>query len=451
VFKRGAATLTSTTRLTNMGSISGGIEQHMTTLADTSAPVDVGVRAARYLLIATLLAMLVSTSLTVGLEFAVYAVFLYFPSLRQRLWFVVRQPAALALLIFLAIIVIGTLHGMAPWPSRLGQVSGWRKALLFLFAAAVFDDQESKRELTGIYFAVCLIASLLALMTFVFDIQIHRDIGRGILIHNYATQSFVFSIAAGVAAIALLNRKQFEDDLLLKHWLVAAIAIVLFILDIAFVSQGRSGYLALVVMAGTLGVMLGGQSRRAKVLSGIGVLAIMLAVLAASGQVRSRITQAIDEMQSVEHSPHLTSAGIRVVLWKNTWRMIGDHPVLGVGTGSFHEAYQKYVEGGTGWQSSEATDPHNQYLKIWAEQGAAGLLALLAFIVAALTTKGITPYRELGVAILLAASASSLFNSHFSTFIEGRMAWFWVGALVMNGAISTSGRMPRRRDDGASG
>jgi O-antigen ligase len=434
-----------------MGSIPGGSKQHMTTLAETSAPVEAGVHVARYLLIATLIAMLVSTSLTIGLEFAVYAVFLYFRSLRQRLWFVLRQPAALALTIFLAIVLIGTLHGVVSWPPRVVQIAAWRKALLFFFAAAVFDDQESKRELTGIYFAVCLIAWVLSLVTFVFQIHIYRDLSDGIVIHNYATQSFAFSIAAGIAAVALVNPRQFADDPLLKHRLVAAIATGLFILNIAFVSRGRSGYLALVVMAGTLAVMLGGQSRSTKMLSGVGVLAIMFAILAASGQVRDRVAQAIDEMRSIEYSPQPTSAGIRVVMWKNTLRMIGDHPVLGVGTGSFHDAYQKYVEGGAGWQAQEATDPHNQYLKIWAEQGAIGLLALLAFIVAALATKGIAPYRELGIAILLAMSASSFFNSHFSTFFEGRMLFFWVGALVATPVASKPLRVPRAKGVETSG
>jgi len=59
-----------------------------------------------------------------------------------------------------------------------------------------------------------------------------------------------------------------------------------------------------------------------------------------------------------------------------------------------------------------------------------GLLAILAFLALALMSPGITPYRELGIAILLAASASSLVNSHFSTFFEGRMFFFWLGALL---------------------
>jgi O-antigen ligase len=135
-------------------------------------------------------------------------------------------------------------------------------------------------------------------------------------------------------------------------------------------------------------------------------------------------------MENAEQSAKLTSGGIRVVMWRNAWQIISEHPVLGVGTGSFKTAYARRVEGTPGWQATLTGDPHNQYLKIWAEQGVFGLLAILAFLVLALMNPGITPYRELGVAVLLAASASSLVNSHFSTFFEGRMSFFWLGALL---------------------
>lgn len=49
-------------------------------LADAPKRPDMGMRAARYLLIATVLALQVSISLTGGLESAVYAAFAWFPS-----------------------------------------------------------------------------------------------------------------------------------------------------------------------------------------------------------------------------------------------------------------------------------------------------------------------------------------------------------------------------------
>jgi O-antigen ligase len=412
------------------------------TIAQVREPADIGVRAARYLLVATLLAIQVSSSITVGFEFAVYAVFAWFPSLRERLWYVLQQRASRALLAFLLVVMITTLYGEAPWADRIGQLAGWRRALLFFFAAAAFDDEEGKRELAGIYFAFCLIALAASVITFVSKEKIYKDIGYGIVIHNYAAQSFAFSLAVGIAVVALRDRATFAADPLLRHRPVALLAIVGFIADIAFVLPGRSGYVSLIIVAATLAVTLGAGSRRARVAVAAGVVASMVGVLSTSGLVRERVTVALAEMENAEQSAKLTSGGIRVVMWKNAWQIISEHPVLGVGTGGFKTAYARRVEGTAGWQATLTGDPHSQYLKIWAEQGVFGLLAILAFLAVALVSPGVTPYRELGVAVLLAAAASSLVNSHFSTFFEGRMFFFWLGALLSAPVPSGTLRKP---------
>jgi O-antigen ligase len=177
-------------------------------------------------------------------------------------------------------------------------------------------------------------------------------------------------------------------------------------------------------------VTLGVGSRRARIAVAAGVVASMVGILSTSGLVRQRVTVALAEMENAEQSTTLTSGGIRVIMWKNAWHIISEHPVLGVGTGGFKTAYAQRVQGGAGWQATLTGDPHSQYLKIWAEQGVLGLIAILAFLVLTLTSPGIAPWRELGVAVLLAVSASSLVNSHFSTFFEGRMFFFWLGALL---------------------
>jgi ABC-type molybdate transport system permease subunit len=50
------------------------------------------------------------------------------------------------------------------------------------------------------------------------------------------------------------------------------------------------------------------------------------------------------------------------------------------------------------------------------------------------------PYRAVGVGLLLAICASSFFNSHFSTFTEGRLVYFWLGAMLASGG----GALPLR-------
>ena len=153
-------------------------------------------------------------------------------------------------------------------------------------------------------------------------------------------------------------------------------------------------------------------------------------VIAVSGKARDRIFRAITEMGTVEQSPKLTAMGARVVFWKNSLSVINENPMLGVGTGSFEKAYANQVKNSSGWQSRVTSDPHNQFLKIFAEQGLVGLAAFLLFMGTVLAAKVSSPYREIAVSLLLAWAATSIFSSHFSTFPEGRLIFFWLGAML---------------------
>jgi hypothetical protein len=60
-----------------------------------------------------------------------------------------------------------------------------------------------------------------------------------------------------------------------------------------------------------------------------------------------------------------------------------------------------------------------------------GLGVFLALLAVLFRQRGAPPpYRLLALGVLAAWCATSLFNSHFSTFAEGRFIWLWVGACL---------------------
>jgi O-antigen ligase len=72
----------------------------------------------------------------------------------------------------------------------------------------------------------------------------------------------------------------------------------------------------------------------------------------------------------------------RLLLWRNTSRMIADHPLIGVGINNWKLFNPPYGIGGTQFINSGLINyehPHNDYLLILAEQGPVGLLLYLAF------------------------------------------------------------------------
>jgi O-antigen ligase len=175
---------------------------------------------------------------------------------------------------------------------------------------------------------------------------------------------------------------------------------------------------------------------RAKALAGLVIAVCGVAILLASPHVRGRIADALNDIATVDQSPVGTRLGTRVVMWRNTVRMIRDHPIFGVGTGGFQDGYRAYVQGVSGWQGDETGDPHSQFLKFQGEQGVIGLGAFLFFVVGALRCRAPIPYRELAAAGLLGWCATSLANSDFSTFVEGRLVFFWLGAMLGGRQVS---------------
>jgi hypothetical protein len=127
-----------------------------------------------------------------------------------------------------------------------------------------------------------------------------------------------------------------------------------------------------------------------------------------------------------------TPMGIRAVLYENTLELVRERPWFGTGTGGFGVAYAAHVKDKySDWRVLPTVDPHNQYLFFLAEQGIVGLVAFLAFIIAALVDRGDgTRARIIAVGMLLAWCATSLLSSHFKTFSEGHLLTLFLGAML---------------------
>lgn len=71
----------------------------------------------------------------------------------------------------------------------------------------------------------------------------------------------------------------------------------------------------------------------------------------------------------------------RLILWRNTVNMIGDHPWIGVGLNNWKILNPTYGISGTQYINSGMIyyeHPHNDYMLVWAEQGILGLLLYIS-------------------------------------------------------------------------
>jgi len=396
-------------------------------VARVTAPADGGVALARILLLATMVTLLLSVTAGQVLECASYLAFACYPQLRRRLVDTLRHPVMPGFIAFAAVIVIGAFYGLASWHDSMSALIGWRRLLLMPLALAVFDDAAAKRLMLTVMAVTCVAATLVGFYVVTAGLPMLK--GFGVVFGTYVTQATVFSLVVAGCVAALMCPQAFAGHRLLGDRRIVAAVLVLLVADIVIILPGRSGYVDLVVMAVVLVTLLAPGSWRVKVAAGLGALACCGIVLVASPHVRDRVGQAITDIRTVDQGDGGGSLQQRIVMWRTTLRMIQDRPVLGVGTGAFLDGYRPFVPP-DGWQHFESSDPHNQYLKILGEQGVVGLAAFLFFIIRVLACPATTPYRQLAVAAMIAWCATSLANSHFSTFIEGRLLFFWLGAML---------------------
>jgi O-antigen ligase len=393
-------------------------------------PADGGLALARALLLADLVATPIATTVEIVIEFATYAVILVMPEPRRRALDVVRHPLVIGAFPLVAMIIIATFHGPAAWSDALLSLFGWRRMLVLPLAAAMFFDAPSKRLVLKVLVVTCVVGALVSFTTFATDVWITQRLDPGIVFHDYAVQGTTFSLAAIGCVAALVRPADFAGDRLLGNRLVMAVTLAMLVFDVVFILWGRTGAFAIVLMSGATVVFLVQGTWRIKALAGLAIVACGGLLLLASPHVRSRVADAFHEVAAVDQSDHGTRLGTRVVLWRNTARMIADHPILGVGTGGFQTAYAPYVRGVAGWQGAETGDPHNQYVKFQAEQGILGLAAFLFFIYSAFRCPAPQPWRALAAAALIGWCAISLASSEFSTHNQGRLIFFWLGAML---------------------
>lgn len=107
--------------------------------------------------------------------------------------------------------------------------------------------------------------------------------------------------------------------------------------------------------------------------------------------VRSHLTEKISAAEEYWNNPDQLNKNLqqnnnsvfdRILLARNSFRMIKSHPVLGVGLNNWKLLFPAYGVGGTEVINTGTMNfehPHNDYLLIFSEQGMLGITAYLAF------------------------------------------------------------------------
>jgi len=338
------------------------------------------------------------------------------------------------------LLAVGTLYSEIPWRSALAHL--WKYAdLLFIpvFAMAFREHQTRRNALLG--FAVAIAATivlsylirfgLLPKLAFITSDGISPTVFKLKVTHNIfvAFGAFLFLWLGSTTA----NRR------LRVLWYALAL---LAALNVLLLVQGATGYVTLAVLGLLWGVMRlerAGAIRMA--LIGAGIAAALVLIPSPFQQRIVLIWQEVQLWRSGSPAAEATSSGQRLEYYKNTLAVIKAHPLIGVGTGGFPNAYAQQVKG-TGKQ--ETHNPHNEFLNITAQIGIAGLLVLIAmFGMQWRTARQLATPMEQALArgLVMTLVSGCLVNSLLLDHAEG-LFYAWMSGLLYGGLKYPPDKLP---------
>lgn len=121
----------------------------------------------------------------------------------------------------------------------------------------------------------------------------------------------------------------------------------------------------------------------------VGIVCLALLGYFGSERVRWGVDSAVSELESVaarssaapQTNAKLGSVAARLEMWRASWMVFLEHPILGVGRGNYVEAAAEHVaEGDVHKEVMEHSHPHNAYLEVLVSKGIVGLAVFLALL-----------------------------------------------------------------------
>ncbi|AGF78909.1 O-Antigen ligase [Desulfocapsa sulfexigens DSM 10523] len=311
--------------------------------------------------------------------------------LKEKLNEIRLNPVAVAVLLFIALHIIGLL-----WSEDLALglhilKKQW-KLLLFPVLLTLVKKEHVKYYMAAFIFAIFLRACkaymvLLGIIT----------LPPSSVFLTEGTSHVTYSPMLALACYILLQNLLFASNKPIAQYLQSAL--LLFFSVTMFITVGRTGQIAFFLFIAI--TVFQYFYRRSKLQLITGLLLIPLLITAtyfSSSTFRVRTDQAYTEMQNHRLCGNTSSVGLRVWFAQNTCQLIKNNVLIGVGTGDYPAEYAKINK--TNSPTLPTTDnPHNQYLLTASQLGLFGIISLIAIFISQLVVAGrikdsLTPLRQ---------------------------------------------------------
>lgn len=391
-------------------------------MASIRESVDV---SAKWAAIAIGFSVPISVALDNVLMLAVFLLWLAGGGLKEKLRIVSESRVSLAALALIGLLAIGMFYGKASFHEALDTFGKYIDLLFVPVFLTLFRDQHARR-LAIDAFVLAMLTTLLFSYLLKFGMLHQNSILRGFqdnpyVFKLYITQNFFMAYCALILAVWSF----FEGGNRLIHVSLAMLAAA----NVLFMVQGRTGY---IVLAAFILYLFFRKFGKKGLLVGMMATALLgTSAYFGSNAFRERVEAAASEF-SHWHEGHATkdtnSIGQRLEYDANTLALIEKHPLFGVGTGGFRQAYAEEVKGTA---MIPTHHPHNEFLLIASQLGMPGLFLLLLLFRVQWREAERLPFLEnyLARGLVLAMVTGCLFNSFLLDHAEGLFYSWMTGVL----------------------
>jgi O-antigen ligase len=353
-------------------------------------------------------------------------------SLRESIKFI---PSILAILLFV-LFLLGITWSIAP-PNEIETAVG-KYAKLFLIplgiALAWRDSTLARRAIiwfmAGATFLACssYLTRLNLMPTSSRDWWSVGTTTNAVAFKNHIT----FGIMLGFSALICFRYYFYASSTYTRLFSIAMG--LFFAVPIIFFTQGRTGYIVFLVGLLMLAILRFSANLKMLTVSMVTVVAIFVSFYAMSDNLKQRTDHLVSEVEGYSASNELNSSGTRLSYYRAGLQLIAEHPLVGLGTGSFQEGFaptaKKLWPEGDPFHTARH-QPHSEVILIGVQLGMAGWIvyfSLLAWLIWAARKANSFEGDSLLILCVIFAIAG-IFNSLLWDVAEGHWLTLLAGCL----------------------
>ena len=144
-----------------------------------------------------------------------------------------------------------------------------------------------------------------------------------------------------------------------------------------FITGGRAGQVMFFAMLSIL-IFQFFDGKKIKSLIAISIIIplVFFTSYQTSNLFKHRVDLAVNDIMTYSEKPN-TSVGLRITFALNSWEVIKENPIIGIGTGDLPTEYKKINSVRTP-EIVSSTNPHNMYILVLMQLGLVGLISMLA-------------------------------------------------------------------------